>query len=307
MTAAVPAARVLVRARGGADGAGRASCSRPSGRAPSGWRTLGPDEGLGWRPAGDRLPAARRGTGRCSWRAASARPRSCAGRTSSTDAPVLLGFRCAAHAQAAALFQGEPQVATDDGSVGRQALVTELLARSSTRDPRGTVYACGPPRDARGRAGAVRRARGAGPARAWSPEWPADSAPASAASSRRRDGYVRLCVDGPVLDAELETAWRAVHDDVELCGVSLRGPSSTGPGPSTRSRPGAPSATRCSSASRSTPSSRRRSRSRRARAIRRRGCGRPRPGDQLDRAPEQGPRRASSSPTCRCSRSCPCR
>ncbi len=41
---------------------------------------------------------------------------------------VLLGFRSAAHAQAAALFAAEPQVVTDDGSVGRRALVTELLA-----------------------------------------------------------------------------------------------------------------------------------------------------------------------------------
>ena len=37
--------------------------------------------------------------------------------------------------------------------------------------------------------------------------WPAASAPASAAWSRPRSGYVRLCVDGPVLDAaDLETA-----------------------------------------------------------------------------------------------------
>ncbi len=48
---------------------------------------------------------------------------------------VLLGFRTAAHAQAAALFGGAPAVVTDDGSVGRQALVTELLARGARRRP----------------------------------------------------------------------------------------------------------------------------------------------------------------------------
>ena len=62
-----------------------------------------------------------------------------------SDPMVLLGFRSAAHAQAAALFHGEPQVVTDDGSVGRQALVTELLAAELDADPRATVYACGPP------------------------------------------------------------------------------------------------------------------------------------------------------------------
>ena len=58
---------------------------------------------------------------------------------------VLLGFRSAAYAQAAALFSGEPSVVTDDGSVGRQALVTELLAAELDADSDATVYACGPP------------------------------------------------------------------------------------------------------------------------------------------------------------------
>ncbi len=34
---------------------------------------------------------------------------------------------------------------TDDGSVGRQALVTELLAAELDSDADATVYACGPP------------------------------------------------------------------------------------------------------------------------------------------------------------------
>jgi NAD(P)H-flavin reductase len=122
---------------------------------------------------------------------------------------VLLGFRSAAHAQAAALFAGEPQVVTDDGSVGRQALVTELLAMELEADARGTVYACGPPPMLE----AVR-------ALCSERDVPAQLAMESGMACGfgacfgcvvpTRNGYVRLCVDGPVLDArELETALAA--------------------------------------------------------------------------------------------------
>jgi dihydroorotate dehydrogenase electron transfer subunit len=119
---------------------------------------------------------------------------------------VVLGFRSAGHAQAAALFAGRPQVVTDDGSVGRQALVTELLAAELDRDPNATVYACGPPAMLE----AVR-------ALCAECEVPAQLAMESGMACGfgacfgcvvpTRDGYVRLCVDGPVMDAaELETA-----------------------------------------------------------------------------------------------------
>jgi dihydroorotate dehydrogenase electron transfer subunit len=119
---------------------------------------------------------------------------------------VLLGFRSAAHAQAAALFGPGPQVVTDDGSVGRQALVTELLASELDVDPRATVYACGPPQMLE----AVR-------ALCAEREVPAQLAMESGMACGfgacfgcvvpTRDGYVRLCVDGPVMDAaDLETA-----------------------------------------------------------------------------------------------------
>ena len=48
-----------------------------------------------------------------------------------------------------------------------------------------------------------------------------------------KSGYVRLCVDGPVLDADqLDTATRAGGGalSVELCGVQLRGPVLNGSG-----------------------------------------------------------------------------
>jgi dihydroorotate dehydrogenase electron transfer subunit len=122
------------------------------------------------------------------------------------EAGVLLGFRSAAHAQAAALFAGQPAVVTDDGSVGRQALVTELLAAELGEDSRVTVYACGPPAMLE-----VVRALCA------ERDVPAQLAMESGMACGfgacfgcvvpTRDGYVRLCVDGPVMDAELlETA-----------------------------------------------------------------------------------------------------
>ena len=119
---------------------------------------------------------------------------------------VLLGFRTAAHAQAAALFAGQPQVVTDDGSVGRRALVTELLAGELDDDANAAVYACGPPAMLE----AVR-------ALCAERDVPAQLAMESGMACGfgacfgcvvpTRTGYVRLCVDGPVMDAaELETA-----------------------------------------------------------------------------------------------------
>ena len=58
--------------------------------------------------------------------------------------PVLLGFRDARHAAGAVLLPGA-RVATDDGSVGHHGLVTELLAAELDGDAGAEVYACGPP------------------------------------------------------------------------------------------------------------------------------------------------------------------
>ena len=119
---------------------------------------------------------------------------------------VLLGFRSAAHAQAAALFSGEPEVATDDGSVGRQALVSELLTAQLDADPHGTVYACGPP----GMLEAVRALcleRGVPAQLALESGMACGFGACFGCVVPTTDGYLRLCVDGPVLDADrLETA-----------------------------------------------------------------------------------------------------
>jgi NAD(P)H-flavin reductase len=126
------------------------------------------------------------------------------------DAPVMLGFRNSDYAAAADLFEAEPALATDDGSAGRHALVTELLrealdqAASAGAPP--TVYACGPPPMLE----AVR-------ALCAERDVPAQLAMESGMACGfgacfgcvvpTKDGYRRLCVDGPVVDAaELETA-----------------------------------------------------------------------------------------------------
>jgi NAD(P)H-flavin reductase len=123
------------------------------------------------------------------------------------DVDVLLGFRSAEHAEAAELFAGEPQIATDDGSVGRHALVTELL-REKLR--RSQVYACGPPPMLE----AVR-------ALCEEHDVPAQLALESGMACGfgacfgcvvpTKNGYVRLCVDGPVLDADQLTTALGPH------------------------------------------------------------------------------------------------
>jgi dihydroorotate dehydrogenase electron transfer subunit len=113
-------------------------------------------------------------------------------------ASALLGFRDAHHALGADLLDS-PRVATDDGSVGHHGLVTELL--SEEIDPSVAVYACGPPPMLE----AVR-------ALCSEAGVPAQLALESGMACGygacfgcvvpTKNGYVRLCVDGPVLAAE---------------------------------------------------------------------------------------------------------
>lgn len=115
------------------------------------------------------------------------------------DARVLLGFRDAAHAAGAALLR-DAHVATDDGSVGRHGLVTELLTAQLDSHLRAEVYACGPPPMLE----AVR-------ALCAEREVPAQLALESGMACgygacfgcvvATTGGYIRLCVDGPVVEA----------------------------------------------------------------------------------------------------------
>jgi NAD(P)H-flavin reductase len=113
-------------------------------------------------------------------------------------APALLGFRDSVHAEGAALLH-EPVVATDDGSVGYHGLVTELLREEL--DSGVEVYACGPPPMLE----AVRAlcAEEGVPAQlALESGMACGFGACFGCVVPTRNGYVRLCVDGPVLDAE---------------------------------------------------------------------------------------------------------
>jgi dihydroorotate dehydrogenase electron transfer subunit len=122
------------------------------------------------------------------------------------DPTVLLGFRSAAHAQAAALFGGQPSVVTDDGSVGRQALVTELLAAELDAGAELAIYACGPPPMLEA-VRALCAERGVPAQLALESGMACGFGACFGCVVPTTDGYVRLCLDGPVLDADrLETA-----------------------------------------------------------------------------------------------------
>jgi NAD(P)H-flavin reductase len=119
------------------------------------------------------------------------------------EAIVLLGFRDHEHSRGAVLL-AEPVLATDDGSAGHRGPVTDLLAAELDRGRHVEVYACGPPAMLE----AVRALCAAH-------DVPAQLALESGMACGfgacfgcvvpTREGYVRLCVDGPVLDAaELE-------------------------------------------------------------------------------------------------------
>ena len=161
--------------------------------------------GVGFTPPADGAPAILVGGG------IGVAPILCLHDELGAGATLLLGFRSAAHAEAAALFRGPASLATDDGSAGRRALVTELLREQLDAPlPAGRqapcVYACGPPPMLEAvRAICAER------------EVPAQLALEAGMACGfgacfgcvvpTRSGYVRLCVDGPVLDAAtLETA-----------------------------------------------------------------------------------------------------
>jgi dihydroorotate dehydrogenase electron transfer subunit len=120
------------------------------------------------------------------------------------DRPLaLLGFRDREHAAGATVMDAaQVRVATDDGSVGHQGLVTELLAAQLARDTHAVVYACGPPAMLE----AVR-------ALCAEHDVPAQLALEAGMACGfgacygcvvpvRDGGYVRICVDGPVIDAD---------------------------------------------------------------------------------------------------------
>jgi dihydroorotate dehydrogenase electron transfer subunit len=152
--------------------------------------------GVGWRPPreGTRPLLVGGGIG--------AAPLICLQEEVGPEATVLLGFRTAAHAQAAALFPGSPELATDDGSAGRQALVTDLLREALDADAGATVFACGPPPMLEA-VRAVCAEVGVPGQLALESGMACGFGACFGCVVPTRDGYIRLCVDGPVLDAEV--------------------------------------------------------------------------------------------------------
>jgi NAD(P)H-flavin reductase len=119
---------------------------------------------------------------------------------------TVLGLRDEARALAATALLTRAQVATDDGSYGHHGFVTELMAAELRRDLHAEVYACGPP-------AMLEAVRALCSERDVPAQLALESGMACGFGAcfgcvvQTRAGYVRLCVDGPVLDAaELETA-----------------------------------------------------------------------------------------------------
>ena len=174
------------------------------------------------------------GGGRSSWAAAwgSRRSRSC--RTSSRPGlTVLLGFRDGARCAGRDLLR-DAAVASDDGSAGHHGPVTDLLLSELERDQHAVVYACGP-------AAMLEAVRAICAERAVPAQLALEAGMAcgfgacfGCAVPRRGGGYLRVCVDGPVIDAaELERIDEhagAPAVSVEFCGLELAHPVINGSG-----------------------------------------------------------------------------
>lgn len=124
----------------------------------------------------------------------------------SGPAEVLLGFRDRRHAAGAGLLAGA-RIATDDGSQGHHGYVTELLEPElSEHGDQLEIYACGPPL-------MLEAVRALCAAHRVPAQLALESGMACGFGAcfgcvvQTRDGYVRLCLEGPVIDAaRLESA-----------------------------------------------------------------------------------------------------
>ena len=138
---------------------------------------------------------------------------------------AMLGFRDAEHAAGAVLLAGA-QVATDDGSAGHHGPVTDLLADALRLQRHAEVYACGPP--AMLEAMRILCAELGVPAQlALESGMACGFGACFGCVVHTREGYVRLCVDGPVIDAG--RARQRVRGGrhrmtVSFCGIELEHP-----------------------------------------------------------------------------------
>ena len=121
-------------------------------------------------------------------------------RAQGIEPTLLLGFRDRHHAEVATTMPSA-QVATDDGSMGHQGFVTELLVAELDRDPHAVVYACGPP-------GMLEAIRALCVERNVPAQLALEAGMACGFGAcfgcvvpLAAGGYARICVDGPVLEA----------------------------------------------------------------------------------------------------------
>ncbi len=118
------------------------------------------------------------------------------------DVRALLGFRDGPRAKAAELLSNV-SIATDDGSVGHAGRVTDLLVSELAADGESLeIYACGP----EPMLDAVRRhcaEHGVAAQLALEAGMACGYGACFGCVVATRQGYLRLCVDGPVLDAAL--------------------------------------------------------------------------------------------------------
>jgi dihydroorotate dehydrogenase electron transfer subunit len=123
-------------------------------------------------------------------------------RPQTSDLRILVGFRSSAHAEAARLFDADVTLATDDGSTGRAGLVTDLLREALEPEHEATIYACGPPQMLE----AIRLLSadlGVPAQLAVEAGMACGFGACFGCVVPTRDGYARVCVDGPVFDAQV--------------------------------------------------------------------------------------------------------
>lgn len=126
-------------------------------------------------------------------------------------ARVLLGFRSGDHAAAAEVFAGTPELATDDGARGHHGNVGDLLRAALDEDDDAEVMACGP-------AAMLAAVHAICAERELPAQFALEAGMACGYGAcfgcvvPARGGYVRLCLDGPVLDAALLGPESFVHD-----------------------------------------------------------------------------------------------
>ena len=112
---------------------------------------------------------------------------------------ALIGFRDRHHAEAANLF-GRAIVATDDGSQGHHGFVSDLLLDRLTEHDAVEILSCGPPAMLEA-VGALARSRSIPAQLALEAPMACGFGACFGCVVQTRDGYKRVCLDGPVFEA----------------------------------------------------------------------------------------------------------